>query len=359
MLIIFWILILGAVLIKKPKFFPALVTIFLMKINYNAFNVADFSDYSNIYNQITSNNLYQTGYGWYILNNFGKSLGLDYNLYKCFSILICTIIIWSVSRILVGENLNIIAGLYLLYPALIDTIQIRFFTAMTLTLIGILFLEKQKVWSTIVFIIIVLFASTIHTSALFYLVFAMYPIINKNANRFKYLIISISVLLIIFRKELLSFISRFSNNRQMQYFDSTSGVTSGSRYVLLIAIISIIIMYLINSQIYQIISTDTVFSDNDKKTASIIKNISLMFFLLIPLVILSNELFRVFRISFILSYILIAILNKKDVNYHIKHLIYNGKNITINIRILSLLMSFIAFLINILYLAPDVLISYF
>ena len=359
MLFAFWGLIVSALIIRKPNFYPALIIFFLVKINYNAPNVADFSNYSNIYNNITERDLYQTGYGWYVLNNIGRNLGLDYNHYKAWSIIVCTLCIWCVSRYLLGESSNMLAGLYLLYPALIDTIQIRFYTAMTIVLIGIVFLAQQKMWSTITYIGIVLLASTIHTSALFYLTFAIYPIIEKHVNKLKYILVVISIFFIVFRNQLYGFITMFSNERQMQYFDSGSGVTSGSGWLLPIAILSIIIMYLVDNQLYQLISTNLNFSEIDRRNASTIRGISLMMFLLIPLVILSGELYRVFRIIFILSYISIGIIAKRGVPISLGHIKFGNRLINISPEFLGGAIAFIAFAINILYLTPAAFDSYF
>lgn len=359
MLIIFWCLVIGSILIKKPNFFPPLIIVFLVVINYNAPNVADFMSYNNIYNSITDKDLHQTGYGWYVLNNLGRTFGLDYNHYKMWTIIIAGCCIWMVSRILVGEGANIIAGLYLLYPALLDTVQLRFYTAMTIVLIGILFLVKQRQWSTTIFIVFVLVAYTIHSSAIFYIVFAFYPIIDKISDKLKYVIVGISILLVIFKSKLLSLVYYVANVRQLQYLDSAYGVTSGSSYLLAIAIISIVVMYFINNRILMLVNSNSLFSDSDKQTVSTIRGISLMMFLLIPLVILSGEFFRVFRIIFILSYISIAILSKNSNGYQIKNIKYNEKNVEINSKFLGLLIAVVAFIINILYLAPDAFNSYF
>lgn len=359
MLIIFWCLVIGSILIRKPNFFPPLIIVFLVVINYNAPNVADFMSYNNIYNSITDKDFHQTGYGWYVLNNLGRTFGLDYNHYKMWTIIIAGCCIWMVSRILVGEGANIIAGLYLLYPALLDTVQLRFYTAMTIVLIGILFLVKQRQWSTTIFIVFVLVAYTIHSSAIFYIVFAFYPIIDKISDKLKYVIVGISILLVIFKSKLLSLVYYVANVRQLQYLDSAYGITSGSSYLLAIAIISIVVMYFINNRILMLVNSNSLFSDSDKQTVSTIRGISLMMFLLIPLVILSGEFFRVFRIIFILSYISIAILSKNSNSYQIKNIKYNEKNVEINSKFLGLLIAVVAFIINILYLAPDAFNSYF
>lgn len=359
MLIIFWCLVIGSILIKKPNFFPPLIIVFLVVINYNAPNVADFMSYNNIYNSITDKALYQTGYGWYILNNLGRTFGLDYNHYKMWTIIIAGCCIWMVSRILIGEGANIIAGLYLLYPALLDTVQLRFYTAMTIVLIGILFLVKQRPWSTAIFVVFVLMAYTIHSSTIFYIVFAFYPIIDKISDKLKYVIVGISILLVIFKSKLLSLVYYVANVRQLQYLDSAYGVTSGSSYVLIIAIMSIVIMYFINNRICTLINSNTFISESDKRTVSTIRGISLMMFLLIPLVILSGEFFRVFRIIFILSYISMAILSKYNYSYQIKNIKYDGKSVKIKSQFLGFIIAVVAFIINILYLSPAAFNSYF
>lgn len=359
MLMVFFCLVIGSILIKKPNFFPPLIIMFLVIINYNAPNVADFMSYNNIYNSITDKELYQTGYGWYLLNNLGRKFGLDYNHYKMWTIIIAGCCIWMVSRILVGKGENSIAGLYLLYPALLDTVQLRFYTAMTIVLIGILFLVKQKPWSPTIFIAFVLMAYTVHSSTIFYAIFAFYPMIDKISDKMLYVIVGISILLIVFKNKLLSIVYYVANVRQLQYLDSAYGVTSGSSYMLVIAIMSIVVMYFINNRIFVLINSNTLFSDKDKKTVSTIRGISLMMFLLIPLVILSGEFFRVFRIIFILSYISMAILSKYNYSYQIKNIKYNGKSIKIKSQFLGLIIAVVAFIINILYLAPAAFNSYF
>lgn len=359
MLMIFFCLVMGSILIKRPNFFPPLIIMFLVTINYDAPNVADFMSYNNIYNSITNKELYQTGYGWYLLNNLGRTLGLDYNHYKMWTIIIAGCCIWMISRILVGKGENFIVGLYLLYPALLDTVQLRFYTAMTIVLVGILFLVKQKTWSTAIFIVFVLMAYTIHSSTIFYAVFALYPIIDKISDKMRYIIVGISILLIVFKSKLLSIVYYVANVRQLQYLDSAYGVTSGSSYVLVIAIMSIVVMYFINNRIFVLVNSNSLFSDSDKQVVSTIRGISLMMFLLIPLVILSGEFFRVFRIIFILSYISIAILSKYNYNYQIKNIKYNGKSIKIKSQFLGLIIAVVAFIINILYLSPAAFDSYF
>jgi hypothetical protein len=359
MLIFFWIIILGATLIKRPRIFPIVVTAFLVKLNYNAVNVADFNAYSSIYNQISATQLYQTGYGWYILNNLGRILGLDYNLYKVCSITICMIILWIVSKTMVGESSNLIFGLYLLYPALLDAIQLRFFTAMTMVLMGILFLSKQKVWSTIVYVLIVLLAASVHTSVLFYLLFAAYPIISKHREKLKYIVVASAIILMAFKSKLYNLIAFISNDRQMQYLDKSTGVTSGSGYIPVVTIASIFLLYLINHQIFQEISEDISFSETDKKNSEMISGISLMMFFMIPLVMLSGEFFRAFRIMFVLTYISLAILVRNNKEYYFKHISYSDNKIQFDPRVLGLIIAALGFVVNIIHLAPDAFASFF
>lgn len=359
MLIFFWVIIIIATLIKRPRIFPIVVTAFLVKLNYNAVNVADFGSYNGIYNNISATQLYQTGYGWYILNNLGRNLGLDYNLYKTYSILLCMIVVWGISWFLIGESSNLVFGLYLLYPAVLDTIQLRFFTAMTISLIGILFLSKQKVWSTFIYVIIVIAAATVHTSVLFYLIFAAYPIINKYREKIKYVIVGLTILLIVLKSKLHNFVALLSNNRQMQYFDKSTGVTSGSSYLLITAIVSLFLLYFINTQIYREIKENISFSETDKKSVETISGISLMMFFMIPLVILSGEFFRIFRIMFILTYISLAILIKNNDRYNFNHLSYGDKKIQLDPRIIGFMIALLGFAVNIMYLAPQAYTSYF
>lgn len=359
MVILFLVLAVSAICVKRPNIFPLLIIIFLVGLNYNALNVSDFWNYNAVYNNIAPNRLFQTGYGWYLLNNIGRNLGLNYNQYKAYSIAICLAFIWLIIYMLGGKKQNIVFGLYLFYPALIDTIQIRFFTAMTIVMIGILFLRKRKLWSSILFVCIVLIASTVHSSMLFYLILVLYPLLCRYINQLKYVIIVLTLIFIVFKNKLYDFVAFFSNDRQLQYFDPSSEVTSGSGFLIIIALFSIVLVYFFNQKFYQIIINDSLYSKNDKNSASVIYGISLMMFLLSPLIFLSGEFFRVFRISFIFSYILISILLKRYKTYSISVLNYNGKKISLSIRLIGTLIAIISFILNILYLTPAAFSSYF
>lgn len=359
MLFIFFILIVLSVLIKKPACLPFFVILFLVKINFNGYYVSDFSNYNQIYNQISPTMLYQTGYGWYFLNNLGRNLGLDYNQYKALTILICGLILWFVSYKLIGESSNFVAALYLLYPALVDTVQIRFFTAITIVAIGIIFLVKREIKYTVIFIGIVLIASTIHTSALFYILFAAAPFAKKHQKFLAIIVLISSLILIIFKSKFYGLVSSLANERQLLYFDPTSGVTSGSGFLLLIAILSIIAMFIINNQIKNIIVENDSFSLKDQNVSFTIEGISLVMFLLIPLIILSGEFYRVFRILFPLNYVLIAILIRNKSKYVVWTIVYDKKKILINPKILGILIAVVAFLVNILYLTPAAFYDYF
>ncbi|MEE5988832.1 EpsG family protein [Ligilactobacillus equi] len=361
MILLFWILILGAICIRKLNIFPFLVIIFLVSLSYFSAKakVSDFYSYSNIYNNISVGKLYQTGYGWYVLNNIGRNYGLDYNQYKAVSIAILLTCVFITVKVFIGEYSNLVAGLYLLYPALIDTIQLRFFTALVIVLVGLLFLVQEKKWATITYVIFVLIAATVHTSAYFYLLFTVYPFIGKYISKIKIPLIIVSIILIAFKEKVLTVISFFANNRQLQYFNISSGVTSGSSYVVINAIISIVIVFIINSYIYKMSLSDLLFSEKERKVIAMVYGISIIMFFAIPLVIVSGELIRIFRIMYILSYVSIAIAAKHRMSSILNRVVYKGEPLQINFTVVGILISILSFLINILYLAPAAFNSYF
>ena len=340
-------LILLGLFLPKSNIVALLTIVFLGWLSLISINIADFSSYQGIYYAISKDQLYQTGYGWYFLNSIGRNLGLTYIQFKTILVIVSLILLFITIKCFVGQNLNYIWALYLLYPSLINITQIRFAFAMSLVLVGLIFLFKKKLWSTIVYVLIVLMAISIHTGTSYYLLFLLIPIIEKKERLFSGILIIITICLLPFKNFLRQIVRIFANDRQTSYFDNSSNLGA-----ILVMIGVIIVFWLLSKYLDKNIKQNAKATKNEKDVSRFISNINLCMLFIIPLIPLSVELARVQRISWILLYMQLALflVTREDVIL--------GR-MRVNSKFLGLIIGLFGFFILIMYMAPLTLSSIF
>ena len=333
--------------LPKSNIVALLTIVFLGWLSLISINIADFSSYQGIYYAISKDQLYQTGYGWYFLNSIGRNLGLTYIQFKTILVIVSLILLFITIKCFVGQNLNYIWALYLLYPSLINITQIRFAFAMSLVLVGLIFLFKKKLWSTIVYVLIVLMAISIHTGTSYYLLFLLIPIIEKKERLFSGILIIITICLLPFKNFLRQIVRIFANDRQTSYFDNSSNLGA-----ILVMIGVIIVFWLLSKYLDKNIKQNAKATKNEKDVSRFISNINLCMLFILPLIPLSVELARVQRISWILLYMQLALflVTREDVIL--------GR-MRVNSKFLGLIIGLFGFFILIMYMAPLTLSSIF
>ena len=340
-------LILLGLFLPKSNIVALLTIVFLGWLSLISINIADFSSYQGIYYAISKDQLYQTGYGWYFLNSIGRNLGLTYIQFKTILVIVSLILLFITIKCFVGQNLNYIWALYLLYPSLINITQIRFAFAMSLVLVGLIFLFKKKLWSTIVYVLIVLMAISIHTGTSYYLLFLLILIIEKKERLFSGILIIITICLLPFKNFLRQIVRIFANDRQTSYFDNSSNLGA-----ILVMIGVIIVFWLLSKYLDKNIKQNAKATKNEKDVSRFISNINLCMLFILPLIPLSVELARVQRISWILLYMQLALflVTREDVIL--------GR-MRVNSKFLGLIIGLFGFFILIMYMAPLTLSSIF
>ncbi len=353
MIYIFLVLIFLGLVINRPKIFGPMIIIFLgiwINQSINLGKMADFYSYQNIYNQIAlgiNNENYQTGNGWYVLNKVGQSLNLNYAQFKIYISILCLIVIALILKYWIGANYNYFWSVYLIYPALIEMVQTRFFVATTIVFLGLMFLYHNKLWSNIIFVIMILISTTIHAAASFYLVFLLVPILNKNIKIFRRVFVVLVVLLVCFGNRLQNIITIFANTRELDYFNGRPSLGH-----LLIFICIVLAFYFITQKLNRIIQKDSTIVEKEKKISNFITNINTCMLLLIPILPLAFDFMRVQRIAWLLLYVqfLILIKNKKYIKFNDYKCSY---------KIMLWGVSVLGFALMICYFNPAVLTSFF
>lgn len=348
---LFIVIIALGMIVYRPRIIDVIVISFVGVLTYISTNVADFNSYRNIYYNIAPGKYYETGYGWYVINNFGRNLGLDYAGLKACLVVIGTLLIMSTVRYFLGHNPNMFWGLYLLYPALIDLIQIRFFTALCIVVFALRFLAGDKLRGIVTYVLLVIVAVSIHTSTGFFLLFALAKYFDKYR---KYVYGVITVFLItstLFKNFIIQIIGIFANTRQMSYVYASNNIASYQDFIFYV--LMLIAFMAISQQAYKIIKNNQQsYSQREIMLAKLASEINLCMLVLIPLLTFSSDFIRVQRISWLLIYLLFTMLAEKNMYFTI------GR-VNIGSKLMSFTLALFGYCVMLLHYAPAVVQGFF
>lgn len=348
MIYIFIAIVLLGLFLKKTNIVNLLSIVFLTYLVSTATFIPDFPSYEYIYEHINSNQTFGMGTGWYWLNNLGREFNLTYVQFRTILVLLSLILISFVIYYFLGNNPNMIWGLYLIYPIFLDLVQIRFFFALSISLLALTFLSRQKWWSTVFFVILISIAIRIHSSTAFFISFSIIPLIKKHEKNIGIFIGFITLFLILFRGWLVNIVSLFASERQTYYFSATNA----SWLIVIMYNLLILFFYFITYEANSVIENSSQFNLKEKGLSYLSSGINLVMLLLIPLSWISSEFLRLQRISWIFIYMILYIFYKH--NEDIKLL-----NIRVNSKVLAVVLAIFGYGILIMCTSPLAFTSFF
>lgn len=275
-------------------FFNMIMTILVVFIMWlmfagNTYN-PDYENFSNIYNTFTRIGI--TSYsgveaGFSFLMRFLGSLGLSY---QSFLFVIATIFLTVITMVTFyfSRNPFISLLLYIYFPFMLDIVQIRNSLAYACVLCGLIFLLNEKY---LVFTFFVILASLFHITSLFYLCFLIIKLDLQKIFRY---IVSITLLLIVFRTFFIKYLLGLLpfGQKYLVYLDGIS------LFSLLLYIVLIIANILVNFFIYKrmlILKNKTKIERKTIKIALLTLKISIILLLAIPFLSFSSDFFRLYR----------------------------------------------------------------
>ena len=263
----------------------------------------DMGVHKNIFESAVTDNI-DTLYGYFCYTFY--QLGLDFidmNAILCiflFAIIAVIIKIYS-------KNPCFVMSLLYIYPLVDYIIQKRFFTAFTIVLLGIvLFLFRKGYIYILAYILIVLLAAKIHSSAYIYMLFLLAPII-ENSSRKKILFIMFFIIIVIAIPFLPDLVSIIDEDKSSWYFND---LHEKIKYPILNTIlwggfhIGFVYLYY---RIYLIIKNSSLYSRQYVFAKHVLYiNICSLFF--IPLYAWEPTFFRFYRNLLVLNYISISMI---------------------------------------------------
>lgn len=299
---------------NKPQHYDLVILAFLCIITYFATNKPDFEAYASVYNHIAAGNLYDdTGIGWYYLCLAGSKLNLTYKVFEIIVLMISFLLIRRTVNyyILSNKESAMVWSLFLIYPALLDCTQIRFFIAEAIIIWALPFLIEKSKKGIAIYIISVFIAFTIHSSAILYLIFLMALVFEKLRKVTVGLIVIASLIAILGKSQLIKIASIFLNNlRLTRYFYSGNGV---GKFGIVAYIATLILIYCIAKNCFYV--SQNIKSVRLKKYYAFFFQASILICLVLPLASFDTNFFRIQRPFWLLMYIAIAGLKENNILY--------------------------------------------
>lgn len=297
----------GSTTKKNIKLFGILLMFFLFIVitasNNNSMKNGDFAAYHALYNHflfggdIENVVGYTTEIGYMVIMYAISKLGLSYNMFLIIISLISLVLFTSTIK-KITNNYTFVILCYSIFPFVYDAIQIRFFFAYSIIVYAlnyILFQEKKNIFKYILF---VLFASTIHTASIFYLIFLL------TSFKFKK-IIKISFIISI----MLTFISLVTNINVVEFLFSIFKYNEFEKYTnsMLSYQVSVYTsLFVMILMIFFLLLVRYIWKNNYSFMTEKIYQINLILAVLYPLTLISLDFERLFRPILIINYALIA-----------------------------------------------------
>jgi len=163
---------------KRNKFLLVIDFVYMWILMGWSYGNADYAMYLRRY-------MYPETFGtlepiYIIVEKFFGSLGYDYQIFLIVMSVICLIARFIVIQ-KISSRPNQVIALYLIYPFIMDIVQIRMFYATTFVLIAILLLrEAKKPISFVVVFAIILVATLIHNACIIYMLLPLAKVLKKE-----------------------------------------------------------------------------------------------------------------------------------------------------------------------------------
>ncbi len=325
---------------KNKRKYDYILIIILCIICYLSPNIADMGPYSlNYYAVGQGDYSLFLGRGWLALCIVGNKLGLSYILFKTIIFAMGLLLIRTTIRKISIKKINPLL-FYLIFPALLDCIQIRFFIAASIVVFAIPWLFKPNLKRIIFYILAVSVASLIHNSCLFYFIFCFIPLLKKFKTHVITILIFICVFAFIILKDyvVLMFYYILPETQYARINNYLTGDHTSYYGIIVYAFLFIIHLFAINR--IKLLYANDLSTNGKMMKYEVIKTVEIINVFLcisIAFVFLNSDFMRLQRGMLILNYILFA------------DALYYHKNRNINIFKIKIKLKFLIYFIMIIY----------
>ncbi len=303
---------------QRRKYFLFFGLLSLSAICYLCPELPDMKNYTDFYNAVGQGNGNSfLGYGWLWLCQLANLLHLNYLTFK--TILYFISLLFLVKGIgYFSQNKARPMMIYLLFPGLLDLIQIRFLFATSIVVIGIgILFTKEGVFRYLGFLACLMIAFLFHNSVLFYFLFIFIPYLSRHASERKLIFAAFIILILLilltpyYSTIARSLLPEIQANRIDTYLEGEKVKWYG---LLVYALFFITQLMLIRS--YRKLCIENIFLWLKIPNVQMVLLMNVILLFSLPLVYLNSDFLRIQRAMLVINYSLLLSnqneLNKKD-----------------------------------------------
>lgn len=289
---------------QNSKIVAILLFAFLwIMFGWNTDNV-DFANYERGYSWAQGSFSLNSEMGYQLIYKLSILLGLTYHQFLIILSFTGLLIIYN-TIIRYTKNVAFVLALYFIFPFIIDVVQVRGFLIMSIILYSTRFIIEERKLGTLKFVILVLFATSIHYSALFYISFLL--IKQKNISSLTVLSLSLTAsgIILAFTNFIPSLALKFVPLEKVTHYFNNR-LNWGIIIALVIYAANFLLIYYSYHKIRaerekQNHENDT--PDLDYKFVEAVYKINIILMLLFALYVFNMIFFRLYRNILILNYI--------------------------------------------------------
>ncbi len=188
------------------RLLDALIIAVLVLICLHGTDVPDFRNYQTAYSRMSLGIPYSyLGRGWYVLMNIGLTLGMSYAQVRAVLALFCLLALSSTADYYRSSDRGKLMfwGLYMIFPALLDFTQIRFFCAIAFVIYAFRWLDDFSIRNCFLYAFFTLLGALIHSSALLYLALLLVHLFRRFPKSMSAAVTGITLCAVLFREPLI------------------------------------------------------------------------------------------------------------------------------------------------------------
>lgn len=335
-------------IIFNIKYWYIPVIFFLVYLTYRSTLIPDYANYNALYNFIANGNRDLDGaWGWYWVCYFASKLKLTYSGLRAIIMLVgCIMILLTFRYFKISNRYSFVWSLFLLYPALLEIVQIRFFLAESIVFISFIFLSKDNIKGKVISILLIIAASQVHSSMYLFLLFVIFMsysnVIMKHTNTVIFFVLIVAFAA---RGLIAKIIAMFVNGqRQDRYV--TNGQALGP-FGIVATITTVVVFYLLMKEIVKRTSVNEI----GTRHFALIKLtyiLSIFSFILIPLSTFDPNYFRLQRLMWLSMFNVVAILINSNKSLYLMNQEFSPKFIITILTIIGNIAFICIFNFNIL-----------
>ena len=260
----------------------------------------DYSEYEYRYLNLVQGN--HTGFLLFIFEVIFKNIGFSFQLFRTLELFLALLLISSTIKFYT-KNALFPFLLFLIYPFLLDVVQVGNFLSYSIILFALRFLEQKTFKGAVKYIVFVLIASQFHILAIAYLLFLLSYI--KRCKTVVILSSIISIILVASIQSLPLYIKYIplikSRSTQIEYYLTyNQGFVNGAITYTILLIACLLASY----YKFYIIKKSHNYLINGRISETTLKILTLVI-CFVPFILINSEFVRLIRNMWIIFYIIL------------------------------------------------------